>query len=79
MALRVVWVGETARGLFAVRLTQKAVEAVEAVEANISGVAGAVQTAIEVLLWQKLLLAVVSRLLEVVLIQGGQHSFLCVQ
>lgn len=79
MALCVVWVCETIRGLFAVRLTQQGVEAVEAVEANISGVVGAVQTAIEVLLWQKLLLVVVSRLAEVVLMQGGQHSFVCVQ
>lgn len=81
VALRVVWVCETIRGLFVVRLTQQGVEAVvqAGTEANISSIAGAVQTAIEVLLRQKLLLVVVSRLVEVVLIQGGQNSFLCVE
>lgn len=81
MALGVVWVCETIRGLFVVRLTQQGVEAIvqTGTEANISGVAGAVQTAIKVLLWHKLLLVVVSRLVEVVLIQGGQHTFICVQ
>lgn len=81
MALGVVWVCETIRGLFVVRLTQQGVEAIvqTGTEANISGVAGAVQTAIKVLLWQKLLLVVVSRLVEVVLIQGGRHTFICVQ
>lgn len=82
MALRVVRVCETIRGLFAVRLTQQGVEAVEAVEANVSGVAGAVETRRdEVLLWQKLLLllVVVTRLVEVVLIQGGQHGLVCIQ
>lgn len=81
MALGVVWVCETIRGLFVVCLTQQGVEAIvqTGTEANISGVAGAVQTAIKVLLWQKLLLVVVSRLVEVVLIQGGQHTFICVQ
>lgn len=73
MALGVVWVSETIRGLLAVRLTQQGVEAVEAVEANISGVAGAVQTTAQVLLWQKLLLV------EVVLLEGGQHGLVCVQ
>lgn len=80
MALTVVRVCETLWRLFVVRLTQQGVEAVvqAGTEANISGVAS--QSAITVLLWQKLLLlVVVSWLVEVVLIQGGQHSFVGVQ
>lgn len=81
VALCVVWVRETIRRLFVVRLTQQGVEAVVQAgsEANISGVAGAVHTAIELVLWQKLLPGVVSRLVAVVLVQGAQHSFVCVQ
>lgn len=79
MALTVVGVSETLRGLFVVRLAQQGVEAVvqAGTQANISSVAS--QRAIAVLLWQKLLLVVVSWLVEVVLIQGGQHSFVGVQ
>lgn len=79
MALTVVRVCETLWRLFVVRLTQQGVEAVvqAGTEANISSVAS--QSAITVLLWQKLLLVVVSWLVEVVLIQGGQHSFVSVQ
>lgn len=81
VALGMVWVCEAICRLFVVRLTQQGVEAIvqTGTEANVSGVAGAGHTAIEVLLWQKLLLAVVSRLVGVVLIQGGQHTFVCVQ
>lgn len=79
MALTLVRVCETLWRLFVVRLTQQGVEAVvqAGTEANISSVAS--QSAITVLLWQKLLLVVVSWLVEVVLIQGGQHSFVGVQ
>lgn len=79
MALTVVRVCQTLWRLLVVRLTQQGVEAVvqAGTEANISSVAS--QGAITVLLWQKLLLVVVSWLVEVVLIQGGQHSFVGVQ
>lgn len=79
MALTVVRVCETLWRLFVVRLTQQGVEAVvqAGTEANISSVAS--PSAITVLFWQKLLLVVVSWLVEVVLIQGGQHSFVGVQ
>lgn len=81
VALGVVWVRQTVRGLLVVRLTQQGVEAVvqAGTQAHVSGVAGAVQAAIEVLPWQKRLLVVVSRLAELVLVQGGQHSLVCVQ
>lgn len=79
MAPTVVRVCETLWGLFVVRLTQQGVEAVvqAGTEADVSGVAS--QSAIPVLLWQKLLLVVVRWLVELVLIQGGQHSFVGVQ
>lgn len=79
MALTVVRVCETLWRLFVVRLTQQGVEAVvqAGTEADISSVAS--QSAITVLLWQKRLLVVVGWLVEVVLIQGGQHSFVGVQ
>lgn len=80
-ALTVVWVCETFWRLFVVCLTQQGVEAVvqAGAEANVGSVAGAVQSAIEGLLWQKLLLVIVSWLVEVVLIQGGQHSLVGIQ
>lgn len=79
MALTVVGECEALWRLLVVRLTQQGVEAVvqAGAEANISSVA--TQSALAVLLWQKLLLVVVSWLVEVVLIQGGQHSFVGVQ
>lgn len=84
MALAVVRVGQTVRGLFVVRLTQQGVEAVvqAGAQAHVSGVAGAVQAAIQVLPRQKRLLVVVvvvSRRAELVLVQGGQHGLVCVQ
>lgn len=61
------------------RLTQQGVETiVEAgTEAEVSGVAGAVQRAVTVLLRggeQPLVLVVVGGLVEVVLLQGGEQS-----
>lgn len=81
MALAVVRVGESLWRLFVVRLTQQGVEAVvqAGTEANVSGVARAVQSAIEVLLWQKRLLVVARRRVDRLLIQGGQHAFICIQ
>lgn len=81
MALAVVRVGETLWRLFVMRLTQQGVETVvqAGTKANVSSVARAVQSAIEVLLWQKRLLVVARRLVDVVLIQSGQHAFICIQ
>lgn len=79
VVVTVVWVRETIWRLFVVRLTQQGVETiVEAgTEAEVSGVAGAVQRAVIVLLRggeQPLVLVVVGGLVEVVLLQGGEQS-----
>lgn len=72
-----VWVRQTVRRLFAVCLAQQGVEAVveAGAEAEVSGVAGAVQRAVVVLLGRRectLVLVVVGGLMEVVLLEGGK-------
>lgn len=75
----VVWIREAIWGRFVVCLAQQSVEAVveAGAEANVSGVAGAVQRAAVVLLRRRdraVVLVVVGGLVEVVLLQGGQHG-----
>lgn len=82
MTLTVVWVRKTlCSAPSVVRLTEQGVEAIvqAGTQAHISSVARAVQSVIQVLLWQKLLVVVVSWLLEVVLVKGGRHGFVCIQ
>lgn len=79
VVVAVVWVCETIWGLFVVRLAQQGVETVveAGIEADVSGVAGAVQRAVVVLLRcreQALVLVVVGGLVEVALLQGGEQS-----
>lgn len=77
--MTVVWIREAIWGRFVVCLAQQGVEAVveAGTEADISAVAGAVQRAAVVLLRcgeRALVLVVVGRLVDVVLLQGGEHS-----
>lgn len=75
----VVWIREAIWRRFVVCLAQQGIEAVveAGTEANISGVAGAVQRAAVVLLRcrdRAVVLVVVGGLVEVVLLQGGEHG-----
>lgn len=82
MVVAVVWVCQTTRRLFAVRLAQQRVEAVveAGAEAVVSGVTGAVQEAVVVLPGrgeQTLVLVVVGGgLVGVVVSEGGEQSCL---
>lgn len=83
MVVSIVGSRQPIRKLFAVSLTQQRVEAVveAGAEAQVSAVAGAVQGSILGLLWsgeEILVLVVGGRLMEVFLLEAGQHRLILI-